>query len=331
MGQAAKAGQHVQVAAHVHASLLGDGSRRHRVGVVVAALDAQGSRRQRPAVHDDLLGAQSPAVAVADDNAWDAGRRQRPRVAGHTHGALGIQIDALLGGDVGGHVGVAVQMVGAQVQQRGDTQPGRRQSFQLKAGQFQHVGIAPVVQQIQGRGAEVAAHRGVHAGRNRKFVNQRRHRALAVGAGDADGGRGTGPGRVEEQFDVAADGDALGPGRGNEAVVEADAGARQQPLGGVEHIQHLPPSIADQHLHVRKVSSHRVQKGRLRARVHSHHFVLRRQVAHAGIARCTQAQNDCRSLAHRNFNVARPISTSTKVMIHKRTVTRGSGQPSSSK
>ena len=33
----------------------------------------------------------------------------------------------------------------------------------------------------------------------------------------------------------------------------------------------------------------------------------------------------------RTFNVARPISTSTKLMIQKRTITRGSGQPLSSK
>ena len=34
---------------------------------------------------------------------------------------------------------------------------------------------------------------------------------------------------------------------------------------------------------------------------------------------------------HRTFNVARPISTSTTEMIQKRTITRGSGQPFSSK
>src|SRR3546814_5867091 len=33
----------------------------------------------------------------------------------------------------------------------------------------------------------------------------------------------------------------------------------------------------------------------------------------------------------RTFNVARPISTSTTAMIQKRTITRGSGQPLSSK
>ena len=33
----------------------------------------------------------------------------------------------------------------------------------------------------------------------------------------------------------------------------------------------------------------------------------------------------------RTFNVARPISTSTTLMIQKRTITRGSGQPLSSK
>ena len=33
----------------------------------------------------------------------------------------------------------------------------------------------------------------------------------------------------------------------------------------------------------------------------------------------------------RTFNVARPISTSTTLMIQKRTITRGSGQPFNSK
>ena len=58
--------------------------------------------------------------------------------------------------------------------------------FELKAGNLDDQRVDLVVRGLDERGAEVAADENIFAGRLQDVADHRRHRALAVGAGDAD-------------------------------------------------------------------------------------------------------------------------------------------------
>ena len=91
-----------------------------------------------------------------------------------------------LGPGIAGHVAVAVEMVGAEVEHRRRIEAERCDSLQHVGGHFQHVD--PVMgqqRQRQGGGAEIAARRDRPPGRRQDMRQQRRGGGFAVGAGDA--------------------------------------------------------------------------------------------------------------------------------------------------
>ena len=218
---------------------------------------------------------------------------------------------------------MAVEVVGADVQQRGNRQARIPQAFKLETRQFENVGVALVGQEVERWTADVAAHRDVASIRRQQPPDERRDGALAVGAGDADDRRLRG---VEEDLDVAGDRHAHGAGGAQQRVVRGNARARQHPI---RDAQSAAPAFQPEHLEAGEVAARRRQTRRLGARVEDKQAIPLGQMPDARVARCPEAEDDRRG--HRSFNVARPASTSTKVTIHMRTMTRGSGQPSSSK
>ena len=100
-------------------------------------------------------------------------------------GILAIE-NMALGGDVAGHVAVAVQVVGRKIQHGCDIEAEGGDSLQHVAGHFKHVD-AVIRQQRQGQRswAEIGAGRMRHASDRQDVREQRGRRRLAVGAGDA--------------------------------------------------------------------------------------------------------------------------------------------------
>ena len=162
------------------------------------------------------------------------------------------------------------------------------------------------------------------------------HLHVPLVAGDSEHGR---LGRTREQFDIADDLGAGGDRGLHRGLGDADAGADAHELrlakpGGIER------AGADRQLGVCLL--HGVELRRRRARVGDAHVVaLRHEIAHAAQAREPQTHDQCRFASRiwharggwhqRIFRVARPIRTRISDMIQKRTITRGSGQPFSSK
>ena len=214
-------------------------------------------------------------------------------------------------------------MIGADVQQRSDFQTRSPQAFELEARQLQNVGVAPIGQQVERRAADVAAHGDIPSGSRQQPADQSRDCALAIGAGDAEHRRSR---RLEEDLDVAGDRHARGTGGAQQRVVRGDAWARQHPVRDAKGVL---PVFQPQHLQAGAVAARRGQIRRLGAGVEGEHALAPGQMPDAGMPGGAEAEDDRRG--HRSFNVARPASTSTKVTIHMRTMTRGSGQPSSSK
>ena len=142
------------------------------------------------------FGVDRPAVIVVDADH----RRRALSLAGE---------DPAFGGGVAFHTAMAVQVVGADVEQYGDIEGDGVHQLELVGRQLQHVGaVAPEGLQRQRRGAEVAADRHRAAGAPENVADQRHGGRFAVGAGHPDVAciaLGAG-----EQLDVRDD---LGPGR----------------------------------------------------------------------------------------------------------------------
>ena len=122
-------------------------------------------------------------------------------------GCLAVEDRALRRG-IAGHVAMAIDMVGAEVEHRRRIEAERGESLQHVGGHFQHVD-AVVWQQRQRQrgGAEIAARRDGHAGAVQDVRQQRGGGGFAVGAGDAGEARARAGAahRLEQQFHVGQD------------------------------------------------------------------------------------------------------------------------------
>ena len=185
-------------------------------------------------------------------------------------------------------------------------------------------------QQVERRHAEVAADPHFDARGLRELADQRRHRALAVGAGDADDAAAR---LAREQLDVADQVEAARRGLAQERL-------RQRHARGHDHlvraVEDRGIEAAERGRGLRHEAAQFGEPGRRRARVGDDQAVAaRREMARAGHAGAAEADDDALrmcggGLHQRSFSVASPIRTSMKEMIQKRTMTFGSAQPFSS-
>ncbi len=247
------------------------------------------------------------------------------------HRGLGMGVDARLGRGVALDRAVAVEMIGRDVEDGRRRQLQRLGGLELEAGQLQHVELGLRVEQVQRRRAEVAADAGAQAGGQRHLADQGGDGALAVAAGDADHRRRGGAG---EQLDVAEDRD---PGLlqcGDEGIVQRHT--RRDHGAGVLRPGPWGVEAAEMELARRHRRAHRLDAGGRGTRIGQHQRRAgARQVARGGGAGL--AQSDHQHLAsvegqahQRTLSVERPTSTRIRVMIQKRTMILGSGQPFSS-
>ncbi len=150
---------------------------------------------------------------------------------GHHHSCT--TIDALLGQGVVLHALIAVQMVRADIEHSGRRRTQFMGSFQLKTGQFQYVEVSRRLQQIQCRGADIAAHPCLDTRSSRHLTYQRRDRTFGIGAGDR---HNRSRGFTAEQVDIADQGRTGNGGRHNGGMALVDAGADDQLLRTTEPI-----------------------------------------------------------------------------------------------
>ena len=232
-------------------------------------------------------------------------------------------------------------MIGRDIEHHGGIGAQARHRLQLEAGEFDHIAFNVRRQQIEHRLAEIAADRHPLSGQTRHECDQGRHGALAVGAGDGAQGRLD---LAREEFDVADRRHAARDRLPDQRLGERHAGADHEFGGRREHVR---VEAADEDRDLGQLRLEHVQTGRPFAAVgHGHTHAARAQMARAGQPRLAQTHDQGLGLrraravggcgrrrhdVHRIFRLARPISTSTTVMIQKRTMTRGSGQPCNSK
>ena len=154
--------------------------------------------------------------------------------------------------------------------------------------------------------------------------DQARHRALAVRAGDADDRR---PHGAREQLDVAQHLDAAGARARCNRLLERYAGRHQHLRCAVEQRQ-IEAAQADieRFRETAEFGEPRRRAARIGGRDRDAALC---QVAQARSSRFAETDDD--ACHHRIFKVARPASTSMKLMIQKRTITFGSDHPLSSK
>jgi hypothetical protein len=157
--------------------------------------------------------------------------------------------DPALGRDVAVEAAVAIEMVGADVEEDGDVEADRQGEVELIGRQLQHVGPVRAQRfQRQGRGADVAADLRLEPGGLQDVPDQCRGGGLAVGAGDADEARfAAGAG---QELDVADDLRAGLPGPADDRMRgrkgERDSGAQDErggpgPVAGLQvHERHAP-------------------------------------------------------------------------------------------
>ena len=141
-----------------------------------------------------------------------------------------------------------------------------------------------------------------------------------------------GDGSLEEQFDVACERKAGFARLANKAVVKWNAGAHDNTTGAPQG----PPEFAErQDLDLGVTVAHSVGERWRRPRIQGEYAFpgvsTTAQVLDARESTCAQAKDDGAVAVHRSFSVDRPTRTSTSVTIHRRTMTRGSGHPMSSK
>ena len=151
------------------------------------------SRQENP-----RTAADQREIGIGVPNGKGQGARGRVAIAriAHRHdpGIIRVQHhggrigkDSALGLRVRLDGGVAVQVIGRDVEHHGGLQHQRGGRFQLKARQFEHVQIRfRSFEQIERRLAEIAAGQDLPARGRRHARHQGGHGALAIGAGDAD-------------------------------------------------------------------------------------------------------------------------------------------------
>ena len=179
------------------------------------------------------------------------------------------------------------------------------------------------VEQVERRNAEVPA--DTHAPRPavEELPDHRCHRTLAIGARDGNDRRS---GEAQEQVDVSQDFEIRVPRPPGETMIESDAWADDGTIEVIEiHRRRL------EKLRVGEFGPRRIEVGRIRPRVADRDGYAPMEGFQTGISCRPQADNQRPLPCHRIFSVERPMSTSTRAMIQNRTMTRGSGQPLSSK
>ena len=232
----------------VEAERCAHSQRRQGIGQIVVATDLQlvgGDPAFRaPAQPGFAARAVQAKIAVARRIEREAQYRtsrldhgQHRRIIGvNHHHAIAVE-HALLGGAVIIQAGIAVHVVGADVQHRRHSRVQAVGSFQLKAGQFQHIQFRrigrtfAVLPQFQRRCAQVAAHRRPHPGPFRHQTQQGGHRALAVGTGDR---RHRHLRQACQQFDITPGRYAAGHGSSDRRRRQRNPRTDQQAIGACQ-------------------------------------------------------------------------------------------------
>ena len=247
------------------------------------------------------------------------------RIVGIQHDRRRIRKDPRLRASVGFDRIVPVHVVSGNVKHDRALQLQRGGGLQLEARQFQHVQIGNrLIEQVKSGLAEVAARQHLSSGRSRHVRDHAGNRALAIRAGDADH---RGPDRTGEQFDVTEDLNATLARALGDRLLQRDPGRHQQLRGAVQQRQ---IEAAQSKVELLRQRAQRGKSGRILARIRrTDRNTPLREVAYARGARLSETHDD--AVHQRIFKVARPARTNTKLMIQKRTITRGSGQPLSSK
>ena len=244
--------------------------------------------------------------------------------------------DARLGGRVGSQAGVAVEMIGRHVEHGRAASAATRWSRAGSSTARARTARAASSSSSSAGSPRLPPTAHLHARRAAAMrAEQRRHGALAVGAGDADHRRVRG---AREQLDVADDLEAAAP-----RLVEERAASSATP--GRDHHAHAPRRAARRRgrrgapgfaARARRAPRRAFRRLRRALSVTASRQPCAQQIARARRARSCRAPRPrrtwlARGAAHRSFSVDRPASTSSSEMIQKRTITFGSAQPLSSK
>ncbi len=298
MRQAGEGLEGIKHGRHRQAHGVTERQRRQGVGLIVRAPHLQLAHRQQRL---ELIGqvflavfleqAETLEVRFAETKApaWHlvGDHRPRQRIVTVYHHLPRAAEDAVFGQVISRQIGVAIHMVFADVQAGGHFGVEQLGGFQLEAGEFDHVQLDIISQQIQRRGTEVAAHGNLAPSRCGHLADQGGHGALGVGAGDGDDRRLR---FASEQVDIAGQfGATLGrflQGRGG----HGQAGTDQQLAGPGEEI-HV--QLATTHFDLRELFTQGAQLRRIGTGVdHGEAHALAREVAHQGHAALAEADND---------------------------------------
>ena len=320
------------------------GQGRQGVGLVVGAANLQFAHRHQVLEFEGqvllaVFFADTESLEIgfaqAEGPAWLAFAYQRTAqgILAIDHELPGATEDPVLGQVIGRQTAVAVHVVFADVEHGRHFGVELIGGFQLETRQLHHVQLDVVAEQVQRRRTEVAADGNTFARRSRHLADQRGDGAFRVGTADGDDRRL----RVtREQLDVAGQFHATGGGGLQGRGRQRQAGAHVELVGTA---QEFDVQLATTHFHVRIVTLERGQFRWIFPRIgHGKRHAPVRQEANQGHAALAEADNDAevvrsdqRHSFYLSFRVARPTSTRITVMIQKRTITRGSGQPLSSK
>ena len=298
MSQAGKRLQRAEHGVERQADRMAQRQRGERVGIVVGATDLQFANRQQLVELE-----RQPLLAVFLDQAESLEVRlvQAERPARHGigdqrsgqgigaihHDLAGTAEDPVLGQVVVSHAVVAIHMVFADVQHGRHLGVEAIAGFQLEARQLQHVQLDVVGQQVERRGAEVAADGDTLVRGHRHFAHQGGHGALRVGTGDGDD---RGLRLAGEEIDVTGDAHAFRGGLYQRGGAQRQAGADVEFAGGAEE---LGVEFAATHFHLRILGTQGGQLRRVLSGIdHGERQAAARQVAHQGHAALAEADND---------------------------------------
>ena len=220
------------------------------------------------------------------------GHGRHPRIIPIQQPHLGPPEQTGLGRRVGLQAGVAIEVIGRDVEDRGHPWPQGPGGLQLKARQLKDIELDGGIEELQGRFAQIAAHGGTQPAGPGHLPHQGGDRALAVGAGD---GHHRGLDRPGEELDIPHHLNPAANGRRQAGVAEGDARADDQALG---HGQGRGVKVPEEERQVRQFLPHRRQPRGLGTAIgHRHRDALGMQPAGAGEARLAQAQDQGLGLA----------------------------------
>ncbi|RMM43280.1 hypothetical protein ALQ77_05336 [Pseudomonas corrugata] len=344
MFQTGEATQRRQHGVERQADRMPEGQSRQRVGLVVGATDLQLAHRHQVLEFEGqvflaVLFTQPEALEVryaqAERPARHALAQQRTgqRILAVEHHLPGTPENPVLGQVISRQAAIAVHVVFADVQHSRHFGAEMIGGLKLEARQLHHVQLDVIAEQVQRRRSEVTADGNPLAGGRGHFAHQGGHGTFRIGPADGNDRR---LGITREQLDITGQFHATGSSGLQGRRRQGQAGAYVELVGAA---QELDVQLATSHVHLRIVTTQRGQLGRILPRIgHGKRHAPARQEANQGHAALAEADNDAEVVRsdqghsfYLSFRVARPISTRITVMIQKRTITRGSGQPLSSK